>query len=72
MQRSAIDIGKLEGSLSAVQNQLQETQGNLSRAKADLQQATDALTSEQAAHVGTRSPQMHASASGTWHKVQVL
>ena len=53
MQRSAVDAGKLEGSLSAVQNQLQETQGNLSSVKADLQQATNALTSEQAAHVGS-------------------
>ena len=53
LQRSAVDAGKLEGSLSAVQNQLQETQCNLSSVKADLQQATDALTSEQAAHVGS-------------------
>ena len=53
MRRSAVDVGKLEGSLSAVQNQLQETQGNLSSVKADLQQATNALTSEQAAHVGS-------------------
>eukprot|EP00891_Asterochloris_glomerata_P008203 jgi/Astpho2/8203/fgenesh1_pg.00120_%23_110_t len=51
LQRSAVDAGKLEGSLSAVQNQLQETQGNLSSVKADLQQATNALTSEQAVQV---------------------
>ena len=53
LQRSAVDAGKLEGSLSAVQNQLQETQGNLSSVKADLQQATNALTSEQAVQVGS-------------------
>ena len=52
MQRSAVDVGKLEGSLAAVQNQLQETQANLSSVKADLQQATNALTSKQTAHVG--------------------